>query len=189
MLRPYWALHSLPGVHGNLCATQFPICLCTSGGFSAGGSTNTWTGAFSVGLNTGWPWRTRLQPLPGWGHKVEKELYVTLQFQTPPGSRCPLHNWSQCARRSFSPPVVNNELAIVGCRGSAGKVWRRSDERRAVVSCAEGLSPASFHSPGLTSGFNIPLSLHGGGAARDEISAGLWGNASRSLAPSLLLSK
>lgn len=26
MLRPYWALHSLLRVHGNLCATQFPIC-------------------------------------------------------------------------------------------------------------------------------------------------------------------
>lgn len=53
MLSPYWALHSLLRVHGNLCATQFPICSRTGGGFSAGGSTNTWTGAFSVELKTG----------------------------------------------------------------------------------------------------------------------------------------
>lgn len=58
-------------------------------------------------------------------------------------------------RRCFCP-VVNNELAIVWSRGSAGKVWRRSDERWAVVSCAEGLSPAALQSLRLTSGSNIP---------------------------------
>lgn len=80
-------------------------------------------------------------------------------------------------RRSFSAPVVNNELAIVWSRGSAGKVWRRSDERWAVASCAEGLSPAALQSLRLTSGSNIPHPPPSGGwwggAARDEISAGL----------------
>lgn len=71
------------------------------------------------------------------------------------------------------PPVVNNELAIVGSLGSAGKAWRRSDERCEAVSCADpgpaGSEPAWSHDRPL----NIPLSFHGGGPARDEISAGL----------------
>lgn len=64
----------------------------------------------------------------------------------PPGSRWPLH---------YS--AVNNESAIVWCRGSAGRVWGRSDERWAVVSCAEGLSPVAPQTP------PPPLSLPPGG--------------------------
>lgn len=75
-------------------------------------------------------------------------------------------------------PVVNNELAIVGSLGSAGKAWRRSDERCAVVSCADpgpaGSEPGRSPQPQASrQALNIPLSLHGGGPAQDEISAGL----------------